>query len=140
VKIQSFLFAATDEASHPRPGRRRWSVISGDDSCSLRKGDRFNVVYGTLKPTAKRAHRPSAVGRFVNDGKSLPGQRGSNGWDATGQAHKGGYYTLPDESSAAHFESPRVHASAVAFFDALSPDFAKVQAPTWALTSPVLTG
>ena len=101
--IQTSLFAATDEARIPDAVATQIAEMFSseiDFRRSLRKGDRFNVVYEALEADGE----PMRTGRvlsaeFVNAGKSHqamwfqpPGQ------DALGSIHKGGYYTLDGKS------------------------------------------
>ena len=96
--IQSSLFAATDDAHIPDAVAVQMAeIFSGDIDFhrSLRKGDRFSVVYETLEGDGE----PMRAGRvlsaeFVNAGKTHQAM-----WfqDAA-QASKGGYYTLAGES------------------------------------------
>ncbi len=104
--IQSSLFAATDDAHIPDAiAVQMAEIFSGDIDFhrSLRKGDRFSVVYETLEGDGE----PMRAGRvlsaeFVNAGKSHQAMwfqnplNASNNGDA--QANKGGYYTLAGES------------------------------------------
>ena len=94
--IRSSLFAATDEAGIPDTVASQVAdIFSGDIDFhrSLRKGDRFSIIYETLEADGEplRAGRVLSV-EFVNDGKSHeamwfqePHQRGS-------------YYTLDGQS------------------------------------------
>ena len=96
--IQSSLFAATDDAHIPDAVAVQMAeIFSGDIDFhrSLRKGDRFSVIYETLEGDGE----PMRAGRvlsaeFVNAGKTHQAM-----WfqDAS-QASKGGYYTLAGES------------------------------------------
>ncbi len=96
--IQSSLFAATDDAHIPDAVAVQMAeIFSGDIDFhrSLRKGDRFSVIYETLEGDGE----PMRAGRvlsaeFVNAGKTHQAM-----WfqDAA-QASKGGYYTLAGES------------------------------------------
>jgi murein DD-endopeptidase MepM/ murein hydrolase activator NlpD len=101
--IQSSLFAATDEARIPDAVAVQIAEMFSseiDFRRSLRKGDRFNVVYEALEADGE----PLRTGRvlsaeFVNAGKAHqamwfqpPGQ------DALGVQHKGGYYSLDGKS------------------------------------------
>ncbi|MHB1200073.1 MAG: peptidoglycan DD-metalloendopeptidase family protein [Polaromonas sp.] len=101
--IQTSLFAATDDARIPDPVAVQIAEIFSDNidfRRSLRKGDRFNVVYETLEADGE-AMRTGRVlsAEFVNAGKTFqamwfqpPGQ------DAAGAPNKGGYYTLDGQS------------------------------------------
>ena len=101
--IQTSLFAATDEARIPDAVANQLAEMFSSDidfRRSLRKGDRFNVVYEALEADGE----PLRTGRilsaeFVNGGKThqamwfqAPGQ------DTLGVPHKGGYYTLDGKS------------------------------------------
>jgi murein DD-endopeptidase MepM/ murein hydrolase activator NlpD len=102
--ISSSLFAATDEARIPDSVSSQLAeIFSGDIDFhrSLRKGDRFSVVYETLEGDGE----PLRAGRilsteFVNSGKTFQAM-----WfeeptvtNETHASHKGGYYTLAGES------------------------------------------
>lgn len=96
--IQSSLFAATDDAHIPDAVAVQMAeIFSGDIDFhrSLRKGDRFSVVYETLEGDGE----PMRAGRvlsaeFVNAGKTHQAM-----WfQDSAQASKGGYYTLAGES------------------------------------------
>lgn len=110
--IQSSLFAATDEARIPDAVAVQMAeIFSGDIDFrrALRKGDRFNVVYETLEADGE----PLRTGRvlsaeFVNAGKAFQAMWFQPpGKDATGVAHKGGYYTLDGQSlRRAYLSSP----------------------------------
>lgn len=116
--IQSSLFAATDEAHIPDPVAVQMAeIFSGDIDFrrSLRKGDRFNVVYETLEADGEAVRTGRVLSaEFVNDGKSFQAMWFQpNGRDATGQAHKGGYYTLDGQSLRRAFLSSPVEFSRV---------------------------
>lgn len=119
--IQSSLFAATDDAQIPDAVAIQIAeIFSGDIDFhrSLRKGDRFSVVYETLEGDGE----PLRSGRvlsaeFVNDGKTYqamwfqepasataaPNTEGR----ATHSRSKGGYYTLEGQSlRRAYLASP----------------------------------
>ena len=95
--IKSSLFAATDEARiHDAVAIQLAEIFSGDIDFyrSLRKGDRFNVVYESLEADGE----PLRTGRvlsadFVNNGKSY-----SAVWFQEPGAAKGAYYTLEGNS------------------------------------------
>ena len=104
--IQSSLFAATDDANIPDAiAVQMAEIFSGDIDFhrSLRKGDRFSVVYETLEGDGE----PMRAGRvlsaeFVNAGKTHQAMWFQDPLNATAastaQANKGGYYTLAGES------------------------------------------
>ena len=110
--IQSSLFAATDDAGIPDTVATQVAeIFSGDIDFrrSLRKGDRFNVVYEALEADGE----PMRTGRvlsaeFVNAGKQFQAMWFQPpGADATGAAFKGGYYTLDGQSlRRAYLSSP----------------------------------
>ena len=94
--IRSSLFAATDESNIPDAVAVQLAeLFSGDIDFrrSLRKGDRFSVVYETLEADGE----PLRTGRvlsaeFVNNGKSHEAM-----WFED-SGSKGAYYTLAGES------------------------------------------
>ena len=101
--IQTSLFAATDEARIPDSVATQIAEMFSseiDFGRSLRKGDRFSVVYEALEADGE----PMRTGRvlsaeFVNAGKAHqamwfqpPGQ------DALGMPHKGSYFALDGKS------------------------------------------
>jgi len=101
--IQTSLFAATDEARIPDAVATQIAEMFSseiDFRRSLRKGDRFNVVYEALEADGE----PLRTGRvlsaeFVNAGKSHQAMWFQPpGLDALGTIHKGGYYTLDGKS------------------------------------------
>lgn len=117
--IQSSLFAATDEAKIPDAVAVQLAEIFAGDvdfHRSLRKGDRFSVVYETLEGDGE----PMRSGRvlsaeFVNRGKTYqavwfqsPPATGDGGTaTAAGTPPKGGYYTLDGQSlRRAYLASP----------------------------------
>jgi murein DD-endopeptidase MepM/ murein hydrolase activator NlpD len=95
--IKSSLFAATDEARiHDAVAIQLAEIFSGDIDFyrSLRKGDRFSVVYESLEADGE----PLRTGRvlsadFVNNGKTF-----SAIWFQEPSAAKGAYYTLEGNS------------------------------------------
>jgi murein DD-endopeptidase MepM/ murein hydrolase activator NlpD len=95
--IQTSLFAATDQARIPDSiSVELANIFSGDIDFhrSLRKGDRFSVVYETLQADGETMR----VGRilsaeFVNNGKTY-----SAVWFKEPGAAKGEYYSLNGES------------------------------------------
>lgn len=111
--IRTSLFAATDDARIPDAVATQLAEIFAGDidfHRSLRKGDRFSVVYETLEADGE----PIRSGRvlsaeFVNNGKTYQAmwfqEPGIN--PVTGQASKGGYYTLDGQSlRRAYLTSP----------------------------------
>ena len=110
--IQSSLFAATDEARIPDAVAVQMAeIFSGDIDFrrSLRKGDRFNVVYESLEADGETLRTGRVLSsEFVNAGKPYQAM-----WfqppvvDATGAANKGGYYNLDGQSlRRAYLSSP----------------------------------
>jgi murein DD-endopeptidase MepM/ murein hydrolase activator NlpD len=104
--IHSSLFAATDASSIPDAVAVQMAeLFSGniDFRRSLRKGDRFSVVYETLEADGE----PLSSGRvlsaeFVNNGKTHEAV-----WFQEPGATKGAYYTLDGESMRrAYLTSP----------------------------------
>ena len=109
--IQSSLFAATDDAKIPDAVATQLAEIFAGDidfHRSLRKGDRFSVVYETLEGDGEplRAGRVLSA-EFVNAGKTFqamwfqePSAAGQQytGSARTAEGAKGGYYT-PDGQS-----------------------------------------
>ena len=112
--IQSSLFAATDDAKIPDAVAVQLAEIFSSDidfRKSLRKGDRFSVVYETLEGDGE----PLRTGRvlsaeFVNGGKAHQAM-----WfQAPGSdAGKGGYYALDGTSLRRAFLSSPVEFSRV---------------------------
>jgi murein DD-endopeptidase MepM/ murein hydrolase activator NlpD len=111
--IRTSLFAATDDARIPDAVATQVAEIFAGDidfHRSLRKGDRFSIVYETLEADGE----PLRTGRvlsaeFVNNGKTYQAmwfqEPGIN--PLTGMASKGGYYTLDGESlRRAYLTSP----------------------------------
>ncbi len=103
--IRSSLFAATDDADIPDAVAVQIAeIFSGDIDFhrSLRKGDRFSVVYEVLEADGE----PLRTGRvlsaeFVNNGKSYQAM-----WFQE-PGSKGGYYTLDGNSlRRAYLTSP----------------------------------
>ncbi|TXT40879.1 MAG: peptidase M23B [Comamonadaceae bacterium] len=114
--IQSSLFAATDEAKIPDNIAVQLAEIFAteiDFRRSLRKGDRFSVVYETLSGDGE----PLRTGRvlsaeFVNAGKAYQAMWFQpSGPDAQGS--KGGYYALDGTSLRRAFLSSPVEFSRV---------------------------
>ncbi len=101
--IQTSLFAATDEARIPDAVAIQVAEMFSseiDFRRSLRKGDRFNVVYEALEADGE----PLRTGRvlsaeFMNAGKAHQAMWFQPpGLDTYGAAYKGGYYTLDGKS------------------------------------------
>ena len=116
--IQSSLFAATDDAKIPDAVAVQLAEIFSseiDFRRSLRKGDRFSVVYETLEADGE----PLRTGRvlsaeFVNAGKAYQAMWfQSSGPDAQGVTSKGGYYALDGTSLRRAFLSSPVEFSRV---------------------------
>jgi murein DD-endopeptidase MepM/ murein hydrolase activator NlpD len=104
--IQTSLFAATDQARIPDPVALQLAdIFSGDIDFhrSLRKGDRFSVVYETMQADGE----PMRVGRvlsaeFVNNGKIHTAL-----WFKEPGAVRGEYYSLNGQSlRRAYLTSP----------------------------------
>lgn len=99
--IESSLFAATDESRIPDSiATQIAEIFSGDIDFhrSLRKGDRFSIVYETLEGDGE----PLRTGRvlsseFVNKGKTLQAM-----WFQEADT-KGSYYTLDGQSMRRSF-------------------------------------
>ncbi len=112
--IETSLFAATDDARIPdNVAVQMAEIFSGDIDFrrSLRKGDRFNVVYEALEADGETLRTGRVLSaEFVNAGKAYqamwfqpPGQ------DSAGAPHKGGYYSLDGKSlRRAYLSSPVV--------------------------------
>jgi murein DD-endopeptidase MepM/ murein hydrolase activator NlpD len=101
--IQSSLFAATDEARIPDAVAVQLTEIFASDidfRQSLRKGDRFNVVYETLEADGEALRTGRVLSaEFVNAGKTYQAMWFQPpGKDASGAPNKGGYYTLDGQS------------------------------------------
>jgi murein DD-endopeptidase MepM/ murein hydrolase activator NlpD len=100
--ISSTLFAATDEARIPDSVATQLAeIFSGDIDFhrSLRKGDRFSVVYEALEGDGEplRAGRVLST-EFVNAGKSHQAMWFQEPGSGNAASRKGGYYTLAGES------------------------------------------
>lgn len=111
--IQTSLFAATDDARIPDGVAVQIAeIFSGDIDFrrSLRKGDRFNVVYETLEADGEALRTGRVLStEFVNAGKTYEAMWFQPpGKDAAGIATaKGGYYTLDGKSlRRAYLSSP----------------------------------
>ena len=116
--IETSLFAAIDDARIPDGvGVQMAEIFSTDIDFrrSLRKGDRFNVVYETLEADGETMRTGRVLSaEFVNEGKAYqamwfqpPGQ------DAAGAPLKGGYYTLDGQSLRRAFLSSPVEFSRI---------------------------
>lgn len=113
--ISTSLFAATDEARVPDAVATQIAeIFSGDIDFhrSLRKGDRFSVVYETLEGDGEplRAGRVLSA-EFVNAGKTLQAtwfQEPATANQTQPQSqNRGGYYTLDGQSlHRAYLASP----------------------------------
>nr|WP_296446383.1 M23 family metallopeptidase [Rhodoferax sp. UBA5149] len=119
--IQTSLFAATDDAKIPDSiATQVTEIFSGDIDFhrSLRKGDRFSVVYETLEGDGEplRTGRVLSV-EFVNGGKTFQAMwfqdpvagstPAADGASAADSRSKGGYYTLDGQSlRRAYLASP----------------------------------
>ncbi|QHI99612.1 peptidoglycan DD-metalloendopeptidase family protein [Xylophilus rhododendri] len=103
--ISSSLFASTDEAGIPDTVASQVAEIFSNDidfRRSLRKGDRFSVVYETVEADGEmvRAGRVLSA-EFVNDGKAY----GALWYEPKGQ--KGSYFSLDGKSSTrAYLSAP----------------------------------
>ena len=116
--IQTSLFAATDEARIPDGVAVQLAEIFSSDvdfRRALRKGDRFNVVYETLEADGEALRTGRVLSaEFVNAGKAYQAMWFQPpGVDATGAAHKGGYYTLDGQSLRRAFLSSPVEFSRI---------------------------
>lgn len=109
--INTSLFAATDDARVPDAVATQIAeIFSGDIDFhrSLRKGDRFSVVYETLEGDGEplRAGRVLSA-EFVNAGKTLQATWFQEPATATQAQGRGGYYTLDGQSlHRAYLASP----------------------------------
>jgi murein DD-endopeptidase MepM/ murein hydrolase activator NlpD len=112
--IKTSLFAATDEAGLPDAiATQIADIFSGDIDFqrSLRKGDRFSVLYETLEADGE-AMRPGKVlsAEFVNGGKALQAmwfKDDSAPSSAGAPASKGAYYSMDGKSlRKAYLASP----------------------------------
>lgn len=116
--IQSSLFAATDDAGLPDAVATQLAeMFSGDIDFrrALRKDDRFNVVFEVLEGDGERLRTGRVLSaEFVNAGKVFQAMWFQPpGKDSTGQAYKGGYYTLDGQSLRRAFLSAPVAFSRV---------------------------
>lgn len=120
--IQSSLFAATDESNIPDAiAIQVAEIFSGDIDFrrSLRKGDRFSIVYETLEGDGE----PLRSGRvlsteFINNGKTFQamwfqesgvGTQTAKAARSTDSRSQGGYYTLDGQSlQRSYLASPLV--------------------------------
>ena len=116
--IQYTLFGAIDDAGIPDSVGVQIAEIFATDidfRRSLRKGDRFNVVYETLEADGENMRSGRVLSaEFVNNGKTFqamwfqpPGQ------DAAGTPFNGGYYTLDGQSMRRAFLSSPVEFSRI---------------------------
>jgi murein DD-endopeptidase MepM/ murein hydrolase activator NlpD len=107
--IQSSLFAATDDAGIPDAIAVQVAEIFSSDidfHRALRKGDRFSIVYETLKGDGESLRTGRVLSaEFVNDGKTFQAMWFQDPVAASGVATagaatpaKGGYYTLDGQS------------------------------------------
>jgi murein DD-endopeptidase MepM/ murein hydrolase activator NlpD len=101
--INTSLFAATDDAGIPDPVAVQLAEIFASDidfRHSIRKGDRFNVVYETLEADGEAVRTGRVLSaEFVNGGKTYQAMWFQPpGKDASGVPHKGAYYTLDGQS------------------------------------------
>jgi len=116
--IESTLYAATDAAGVPDSVANQLAeIFSGDIDFrrSLRKGDRFNVVYEVLQGDGEplRAGRVLSA-EFVNAGKTFQAMWFQPAADAMATAgQRGGYYTLQGQSLRRAFLSSPVQFSRV---------------------------
>jgi murein DD-endopeptidase MepM/ murein hydrolase activator NlpD len=116
--IQSSLFAATDEARIPDAVAVQMAEMFSseiDFRRSLRKGDRFNVVYETLEADGEALRTGRVLSaEFVNAGKPFQAMWFQPpGVDATGAPNKGGYYNLDGQSLRRAFLSSPVEFSRI---------------------------
>lgn len=100
--IRSSLFAATDESNIPDSVAVQLAEIFASDidfHRSLRKGDRFSVVYEALEADGEplRAGRVLSA-EFVNNNKSYSAMWFADGKPAGSASKGGGYYTLDGQS------------------------------------------
>ncbi len=109
--ISTSLFAATDDARMPDTVATQIAdIFSGDIDFhrSLRKGDRFSVVYETLEGDGEplRAGRVLSA-EFVNAGKAFQATWFQEPGTTTQAQPHGGYYTLDGQSlRRAYLASP----------------------------------
>ena len=116
--IQTSLFAATDEAHIPDSVAVQVAEIFSTDidfRRSLRKGDRFNVVYESLEADGETLRTGRVLSaEFVNAGKAFQAMWFKPpGVGATGAANKGGYYNLDGQSLRRAFLSAPVEFSRI---------------------------
>lgn len=110
--IQTSLFAATDDARIPDSVAVQLAEIFSADidfRRSLRKGDRFNVVYETLEADGEALRTGRVLSaEFVNDGKPYQAMWfRPPGRDQAGALGRGGYYSLDGKSlRRAYLSSP----------------------------------
>lgn len=106
ARIQSSLFAATDDARIPDAVASQLAdVFSGeiDFYRDLRKGDHFTVIYESLQADGEPVRSGKVISaEFVNKGKSHTAI-----WFEDPASSKGSYYTLQGESlKRAYLGSP----------------------------------
>lgn len=116
--IQTSLFAATDDAGLPDSiATQLAELFSGDIDFrrSLRKDDRFNVVYEVLEGDGESLRTGRVLSaEFVNAGKVFQAMWFQPpGTDNAGQPHRGGYYSLDGQSLRRAFLSAPVAFSRV---------------------------
>jgi hypothetical protein len=76
-------------------------IFSGDiDSCALRKGDRFNVMYETLEADGEAVRTGSAVGRVRQRRQVPPGHVVPATPERQVRRTRSGYYTLDGQPRA----------------------------------------
>ena len=111
ASIESSLFAAADDARIPDSVAVQVAeIFSGDIDFrrSLRKGDRFNVVYETLEADGEPLRAGKVLSaEFVNGGKAFNAMWFQAPAQGAVPAAKGGYYTLDGKSMRrAYLSSP----------------------------------
>lgn len=116
--IQYTLFGAIDDAGIPDGVGVQIAEIFATDidfRRSLRKGDRFNVVYETLEADGETIRSGRVLSaEFVNNGKTYQAMWFQPpGKDAAGTPFNGGYYTLDGQSLRRSFLSSPVEFSRI---------------------------
>ena len=116
--IQYTLFGAIDDAGIPDGVGVQIAEIFATDidfRRSLRKGDRFNVVYETLEADGETIRSGRVLSaEFVNNGKTFQAMWFQPpGKDAAGTPFNGGYYTLDGQSMRRSFLSSPVEFSRI---------------------------
>jgi murein DD-endopeptidase MepM/ murein hydrolase activator NlpD len=110
--IKSSLFAATDDANIPDSvALQVANIFSGDIDfhTSLRKGDRFSVLYETLEADGEAIKTGKVLSsEFVNKGKTLQAMWfKDSAQTASAKTQKGAYYSLDGQSlRKAYLASP----------------------------------